>query len=560
MLEKLSIRHYALIEDAEITFDGGLTALTGETGAGKSIILGAMGLLLGDKASGEVVRTGNSSATVSGTFHFDHVPAMLADTLEAMDLELDEGDLVVSRTVRSNGRSTCSIQGTARTRAELARLGLVLIDISAQLDHQSMFLPSKQRDVLDSASGDAKELGEWKNQWKLVKELEAELERTRALVGAAKREQDYLSYAVHEIEKIPFQKGDDDEIAKQLEVIGSYEQIHDHVSLAASLLHEENEGQSLLSALREAAKETQEAADSDERLLSLASRLDSSAIECQDIYESLRDYLEGMSFSQEQLDQLQGKLSWLQRLKKRYGPTLDDVVKYHDEAKAKLEAGANGEEMLSDLESKLKQARTELLGKGRNLSSARKVAALKLGHEVEAVLRTLGMAQATFAIKVTPSEPNPYGMDDVSFEICANPGMPSRPISQVASGGELSRILLALTAVLKADDVPGTLVFDEIDSGIGGTVALAVGKELNRLKRSHQVLVITHLASIAAMADWHMVVTKRVEEGVSFSSIRAVKGEERVKEVARMLSGDASEVTLMHARQLLKSSAPEAVS
>ena len=199
MLERLAIRHYALIEDAEISLADGLSAITGETGAGKSIILGALGLLLGDKASGEVIRAGHDSATVSGTFHFDHVPQMLQDTLEEMDLELDDGDIVVSRTIRSNGRSTCSVQGTARTRAELAKLGLVLVDISAQRDHQSLFLATKQREVLDSASGDEKELEAYQSAWKELETLRSSYGELSTLVATSKREQEYLAFAVAEI-------------------------------------------------------------------------------------------------------------------------------------------------------------------------------------------------------------------------------------------------------------------------------------------------------------------------------------------------------------------------
>ncbi|MDD7202581.1 MAG: DNA repair protein RecN [Sphaerochaetaceae bacterium] len=555
MLERLAIRHYALIEDAEISFSDGLSAITGETGAGKSIILGALSLLLGDKASNEVIRAGHDCATVSGTFHFDHVPQMLQDMLDAMDLELDDGDIVVSRTVRSNGRSTCSVQGTARTRAELARLGLVLVDISAQRDHQSLFLPTKQREVLDSASGDEKELAAYQAAWKELEMLRSSYEELSSLVAASKREQDYLAFAVSEIEKIRVRPGEDEQIARQIEVIGSYEQIHDHVEEAVRRLHEDMDGNSTLEGLRAATKETAEASRSDERLVSLSSRLESCAIECQDIYETLRDYLDHMSFSQEKLDQLQGRQSYLKRLMKKYGPTLDDVIRYHAEAKSKLEAGTHGEERLAELSEKIKRSRKMLQEKALALSTARKKAAVKLGKEVEQVLQGLGMAQATFAIRVTSTECGPSGADEVSFDICANPGLESRPISQVASGGELSRILLALTAVLKADDVPGTLVFDEIDSGIGGAVAVAVGQELTRLKQSHQVIAITHLASIAAMADNQLVVSKKVEKGLSFSSIRPVEGEDRVREIARMLSGDTGEVTLMHARSLLRSSA-----
>ncbi len=556
MLERLSIRHYALIEDAEIFLADGLTVLTGETGAGKSIIMGALSLLLGDKANSDVIRTGYEYATVSGTFHFDNVPELLKDELEAMEIDLDEGDLVVSRTIRRGGRSSSSIQGSARTRLELEKLGRLLVDVSAQRDHQSLFSPSRQLKVLDDASNDEKELCAYQESWYAYQSLKVSHEELSRLVQESKRERDYLEYAVNEIEKIRLRPGEDEEITRQLAIASQYEQIHDHVSQGVRLLGADGEGSGALEALRGATKQASKAAQSDGSLATLASRLESAAIEVQDIYETLRDYLEHMSYSQEKLEKMQSRQSYLQRLKKKYGPSLDDVITFHAQAREKLEAGEHGQERLLELERQIKNSQTELSLRAKQLSAARKKSALQLEKEVENVLHDLGMAQATFSIKVQPCPLASTGSDVVSFEICANPGLEERPISQVASGGELSRILLALTAVLQAGGVPGTLVFDEIDSGIGGAVAVAVGRELSRLKKSHQVLAITHLASVAAMADTHYVVSKRVEDGLSYTSLAKVEGEEREKEIARMLTGDTGEITLMHAKSLLKSSAP----
>lgn len=553
MLEKLSIRHYALIDDAEIAFQEGLSVLTGETGAGKSIILGALSLLLGDKAESASIRNGCDSATVSALFSFASPSQALFLALKEMELEMDDGTLVISRTIRQNGRTAISIQGVLKTKTELQRLSPLLIDISAQRDHQSLFLPKKQREVLDSYAKDETELDSYASCWKRLQEQLDRKQELSSLVAASKRESDYLSYAVEEIEKAALKEGEDDEIATEVRMLSSYEQIHDHIEDAVGLLHGgEERGISSIAALQDASRDLNQALKGDQNLKSLADRLESASIECQDIYETLRDYLSEMSFSQERLDQLQGRAGEISRLKKKYGPSLEDVASYLVDAKKKLEAGESGETRLKEIDEEIAKERKVILSLGASLTLTRKKAALKMGKNIQELLHELGMEQAIFTVGITPVDPSPWGMDEITFSICANVGMESRPISMVASGGELSRILLALKAVLDSNDPVPTLVFDEVDSGIGGKVANAVGRELTLLGKSHQVLAITHLASIAAMADHHLLVEKSVEKGSSYTRIRPIVEAEREKEIARMLSGDDSEVTLAHARQLLQ--------
>jgi DNA repair protein RecN (Recombination protein N) len=554
MLEKLSIRHYALIDDAQIEFAPNLTALTGETGAGKSIIMGALGLLLGDKADNDVIRTGYDSAIVSASFSMDEPSEELLNVLHGMDIELDEGSLVLSRTIKNNGRSSITIQGIVKTRNELSLVGRCLVDISAQRDHQSLFLSSKQMDVLDSYAKDQNEIEAYTIIWNECKTLEKEKDELAGLLASANKEQDYLTFATDEIEKLNIQKNEDELISSQLKVIQSFEQIHEQLSLAVDYLHKgEDDGLGSITAMQEASKALASASKADASLLGLQERLESATIECQDIYETVRDYLDTMTFSQETLDQMQNRLSNLQRMKKKYGPSLDDVLAFYQQSKAKLEYGISGEERLSKLERQYSEKKSLLLKKAEGLSATRKKNAITLAKEVENTLHELGMGQAAFFINVERRELGPNGFDEVSFCICANPGLETRSIVEVASGGELSRIMLALKSTLEKNDHVQTLVFDEIDSGIGGTVAVEVAKQLEKLKAGHQVIVITHLASVASRADNHLVVSKYVKDGQSFTTIKAVSGESRVEEIARMLSGDStSVVSLEHARQLLR--------
>ncbi|KAF5044372.1 DNA repair protein RecN [anaerobic digester metagenome] len=554
MLERLEIHHYALIEDSVIEFPGGFSVITGETGAGKSILLGALTLLLGEKTEVQSIRSGCDSATVSASFHIaEPMGAHLASYLAKEELELEDDTLVASRTIKSNGRSSITIQGRLATRSELALITAELLDISAQRDHQSLLSTSHQLSVLDSFGSCGAEKSAYKSAYEQYQSLKAELERVQADLEAAKREMDYLSYAVDEIEKVNPKPMEDEEIANQVQVIASFEHIHEALSQAVSLLHGNDQGLSTLALLHQVKTQLDLAGKADPSLQTLGERLESSTIEIEDIYESVRDYLNGMAYSEEELDRLQGRLAQLQRLKKKYGPNLEAVQAFLAKSKEKLSLSEQGEIVLSKLEKQIKLAYGTLLEQARALQDKRKASALLLSGEVEEKLRTLGMKEAVFSIAFTQTSPTASGIDEVSFQICANPGLEMRSIKDVASGGELSRIMLAVKTSLAQSDAIPTLIFDEVDAGIGGSVALSVAEQLKNLARTHQVIVITHLASIASKADHHLVVSKEIRNAMSYSTISPVKGEQRQREIARMLSGDdTSQESLGHARKLLE--------
>jgi DNA repair protein RecN (Recombination protein N) len=554
MLERLEIHHYALIEDSVIEFPGGFSVITGETGAGKSILLGALTLLLGEKTEVQSIRSGCDSATVSASFHIaEPMGAHLASYLAKEELELEDDTLVASRTIKSNGRSSITIQGRLATRSELALITAELLDISAQRDHQSLLSTSHQLSVLDSFGSCGAEKSAYKSAYDQYQSLKAELERVQADLEAAKREMDYLSYAVDEIEKVNPKPMEDEEIANQVQVIASFEHIHEALSQAVSLLHGNDQGLSTLALLHQVKTQLALAGKADPSLQTLGERLESSTIEIEDIYESVRDYLNGMAYSEEELDRLQGRLAQLQRLKKKYGPNLEAVQVFLAKSKEKLSLSEQGEIVLSKLEKQIKLAYGTLLEQARALQDKRKASALLLSGEVEEKLRTLGMKEAVFSIAFTQTSPTASGIDEVSFQICANPGLEMRSIKDVASGGELSRIMLAVKTSLAQSDAIPTLIFDEVDAGIGGSVALSVAEQLKNLARTHQVIVITHLASIASKADHHLVVSKEIRNAMSYSTISPVKGEQRQREIARMLSGDdTSQESLGHARKLLE--------
>ncbi len=553
MLERLEIHHYALIDDVTIDFGAGFSVITGETGAGKSIILGALALLLGEKSDVQAIRSGCESATVTATFFLgENIPPVIERYLAENALALDEGCLLLSRTVKINGRSSASIQGRAATRGDLTLLGEELLDISAQRDHQSLLSSANQLLVLDAFGNCHEEKQRYQQLFREAQALSQERQQLKKRLLESVREAEFLKFAVDEISKANAQIGEDDELVEKIRTISSFEQIHESLKMATTLLHGSDSGSSLLGSLHQAGKQIGTASKSDPSLSEFHQRLESASIELEDIYESLRDYLSSMSFSQFELDQLQGRLALLQRLKKKYGHSLEAMLAFKEESEEKLLQSEMGEDLLLELEKKLERTEAAMHKAATLLTDARKRAALILQKEIEETLRTLGMKQALFTIEVQEVPPSVSGADSIAFMICANPGLESRPIKDVASGGELSRIMLALKTTLSHHDRVETLVFDEVDAGIGGSVALSVAKQLKRLSKSHQVLVITHLASIASAADAHLVVSKEVSDGMSFSHIQRVEGVRREQEIARMLSGDeASEVSLFHAKQML---------
>jgi len=552
MLDRLQIHNYALIEDRHIEFEEGFTVITGETGAGKSIILGALSMLMGEKVESHVIRSGADSATVNASFTFEGgANEKIQRFLAERDIDLGDDELLLSRTIRSNGRSSALLQGRMVPRSDLGELASRLFEISAQKDHQSLLKSEAQRDALDRSGECLEERAVYQEQWSRLQLLKKELIERKALFEAALREEEFLRFAEEELNAINPKEGEDELLKEEIHRLSSFEQIYESLSRSSSLLHS-FETSSVAAALRNASRELEPAVKADRSLESLANRLEESAIEIQDIYESLRDHLSSLTFSEEELDRLQGRLAQIQRLKKKYGPSLERVLKFREEIAEKLSMREDGEIQLSKLEKKIGEQESLLLSAGGALRAKRKEAAAHLSRNVENRLRTLGMKEAVFEIRFKEIPPTVHGLDEISFMVCANPGLDLHPIEEVASGGELSRIMLALRVTLAQQDELPTLIFDEVDAGIGGAVAVSVAKELAELGKTHQVIVITHLASIASRADVHLTVSKVIESGMSHSRIRRVENEERVREIARMLSGDsASDESLTHARLLL---------
>ncbi len=549
MLERLEVRNYVLIKSLVMEFPDGFAVLTGETGSGKSIILGALGLVLGEKARADIVRQGEKEAHVEALFSYRSGGEVEA-YLKSCGLDSEDGGLFIQRIVRSSGRSIMSVNGYSVSREQLEELGRMLVDVSSQHAHQSLLRPSVQLSLLDKAAKTGELLASYRKAYEAYNEALAESARLVEENEKAGREADYIRFCLDEIEKADVKPGEDDELADELRRISQSGMLTEELDEALELMRGGSQS-GALSTLNHALNAVRKAMKADPSLESYAGRIESASIEIEDIAASLGDYLSGLSFSEDELEEKNARLSLLQRMKKKYGGSLEAVLSKRDEFRSALETIENFEDLLKENAKKVVRCREEMNALGSKLTGMRTRCASALEKSIMDKLSGLGLRNACFRIAVGGREASPSGFDDVVFLLAANRGEKEGPISQVASGGELSRIMLAVKSALSAEDEVETLLFDEIDSGLGGTVANSVAKELETLSRSHQVIAISHLAQIAAKAGTHFLVNKTEEGDRTVSTIGEISGEERVDEIARLLSGEVGKLSREHARSLL---------
>ena len=545
MLESLHVRNYVLIDSLDLDFSDGFTVITGETGSGKSIILGALSLLLGQKADKEAVRKGSEMAEVSGTFSIGSSEVL--SWCNDHEIEVEDNTLVLRRVIRSNGRSTYSVNGTALNRSEGEELGMLLVDVSSQHAHQSLMKNDVLRKVLDEASSSLEALDSYRASYKELMETEDKLKQTKELMERSSEEADYMKYCLSELENADLKVGEEEELKEKLSLQASSEYIAENLSSV------QDELTSAQSSLSEALSYIRKAEKKDPSLLQYSERLESQSIETEDIFESIRDYLSSMSFSETEIEMMNQRISLIQRMKRRFGGSVEAAIEQRENFREKLELISDSSDVISSLEKKMDKLSKEVEDKAQKLTSLRKKGATAFSKHIEEKLHRLGMEASVFTIAVTPlSSPGPYGKDKIEYLISANKGEKTSLIQETSSGGELSRLMLAMKTSMEGSGSVDTMLFDEVDAGIGGRVATCVAKELRQLSQSKQVITITHLSQIASKADRHYKVYKYEENGRTISHIKLLDGEERVRELARILSGDESEISLEHARKMLE--------
>ena len=545
MLENLHVKNYVLIDNLDLDFSEGFTCITGETGSGKTIILGALSLLLGQKADKETVRKGAEFAEISGLFSIKS--KAIIDWLNEHNIELEDDTILIKRVIKENGRSLYTVNGCSITRVEGEELGVLLVDVSSQHAHQSLMRNETLREMVDEASDSCSLLDEYRGVYQEYRSKEKELEELNTLIAKSAEESDYMRFCLNELEKADLKIGEEEELKESISLISSSE------FLANSMANAEEALKNITASINESLSYFHKAEKKDPKLVDYSNRLESISIESEDILESIRDYVDSISFSEYELQEKNDRLAVIQRIKRRFGGSIEKAIETRDEYSEKLKKCENGEGLVKELEKRVDELREKTEDLSFKLSDIRRNGAKKLASEIESNLHKLGMQSALMDIKIEDTGVlSLYGRDKISFMIAANKGEKFSDIQNTASGGELSRLMLALKVSLKSAGAIDTLLFDEIDSGIGGTVANNVSDELKDLSKTHQVVAITHLPQIAAKADKHFLVFKEEKDGRTISHIRKIEGEDRVKEIARLLSGELSDISLKHARALLE--------
>jgi DNA repair protein RecN (Recombination protein N) len=551
MLTELRIRDYAVIDRLTLSLAPGLNALTGETGAGKSIIVGALSLLLGERASADVVRTGADRAEIEGVFDIAANTAV-QEALAQHGLEPEDGLLILRREIAAGGRGRVWINGTAATVALLGELGAYLVDLHGQHEHQSLLQPRQQRALLDAWSDALPLAAEVQRQHARVRDARAALGEFDARVRESEQRADFLRFQLEEIDRAKLKPGEEEELereSRRLEHAGELAGLAD--ALHAELYATET---SVAARLTEVRRQLEQLVRIDPALAEWQEVVQNALYGLEELGREMGGYATGVEHDPARLDELRRRQDTLFRLKRKYGPDLEDVIQTGDNARTEL-ARLDGSSLDRDrLERELADAEKALRAAAARLSAARARGGGQLAGEIAAVLPELGMAAARFVIELTPlPEIAAAGAEDVEFRIAVNAGFEPRALSRVASGGELSRVMLALkTSLARLDGIP-TLVFDEVDAGIGGRVAVQVGEKLARVAADHQVFVITHLPQIASRADHHLLVQKTDRSGITATTVEPLTGDVRVRELARLLGGDPeSGASLDHARELLQ--------
>jgi DNA repair protein RecN (Recombination protein N) len=564
VLSELRLENYAVIDNVAVEFAPGLNLLTGETGAGKSILIDALALLLGEKASPEVIRAGAEKAVVAAVFEVEGAAEkQVSHILETNGLDTEDGSIILRRELAAGGKGRVFVNNQAATVAVLRQLAPYFAIVHAQNETLRTFDGTARLALLDTFAATqldpvASAYQSWSKIRLRITELESdEQDRLRLL--------DLWRFQQCEISDARLQPGEDERLETEKRVLANAEKIHTAAMNAFDLLYEGESSTS--SSLRSAQRQVEELARYEPKFHDAVQALEAARISVEDVGATLRDYAGGIQASPEHLAEVEDRLALIDRLKRKYATTLDEVIAFGEEVSRKLSETENKDEILRELRQQLAAAGETYLHAAREVSKKRYEAARKLERRVEAEINDLAMkSQFRIDVSGTDEEGNwkESGFDDVVYLIATNPGDPRRPLEEIASGGEMSRVMLALKTAVESTQssrrrspaAQRTLVFDEIDTGIGGRAAEAVGKKLKELSRANQVLCVTHLPQIATFADHHYVIEKKESAGRSRTSVRRISGEERTEEIARMLSGaKLTESSLKHAEQMLKANA-----
>jgi len=552
MLTSLSIRHFAIIDRLDLEFGDGLNVLTGETGAGKSIIMDALNVILGGRAGTEMVRGGQPRAIVDAVFDMSDSPELAAFVAER-GFDIEEGQLLLSREIAAGGKSTARVCGRPSTVSQLKEIGDWLVDLHGQHEHQSLLSVPRHLDILDEWGG--RDIVKLRSDVAAAYQELARLRRERAALEADARERAHLidlyAFQVREIEEAKLELGEDEELAADSRRLANAQRLAEAATAAAAALDGEDGG-GLLSSLAAPMRALEDAAALDDKLAPLVETINSARFELEEAAHDLVRYQDSIEINPERQEQIEERLEAVRSLKRKYGDSIEEVLEYGRQTAAKLDKLSNSEERGQELDTEIQKADERLRELCAQLSARRRKLAEEFASIVLSELRDLAMEKTRFAVQIETGEPTAKGTDRVEFVIAPNPGEPLRPLAKIASGGEISRVMLAIKSALARQEPLPTMVFDEIDVGVGGRTGSVIADKLAAISRQAQVLCITHLPQIASRGRSHYYIEKQVVDDRTIVCVSPLSPDERVDELARMLAGsEVTETVRQHAREML---------
>ena len=552
MLSLLHIENIAVISQADITFDQGFNVLTGETGAGKSIVIDSIGAIMGERTSRDLIRTGAKTARVSALFR--DLPPL--PWFEEQGAGPDEnGELLIERSIQADGKNVCRVNGRPLLVTQLRELGQQLVNVHGQHDGQQLLDEERHLGYLDSFGRTQDGLSAFTAAYAQVRDLRREKEKLQMDDGEKARRLDTLTYQIEELEKAQLQEGEDEELSQRREVLRNAERLTDAVDGAWQALTGGEDGEGAVSLLMEAGNRLAQGGRYSEGLRELSEKAEQLRCDADDLAELVRDLRGTLDFYPGELDEIEERLDRLYRLKKKYGGTVAEMLAYLDRCREELDAIQFSEDRINRLDKELEKALARAVKAGGELSARRHKAAQELAKRIQSELTQLDMPKVRFQVEFAPKDApdgmDATGMDTVRFLMSANVGEALKPINKIASGGELSRIMLALKNVLAETEQVSTLIFDEVDTGVSGRAAVKVARKLFEVSKGRQVLCVTHLPQIAAMGDVHFSVEKGEADGRTFTRVERLDRPRRREELARLSGGQATAVMLEGAEELL---------
>lgn len=552
MLSNLQIENIAVIKSASIDFENGFNVMTGETGAGKSIVIDSLNAILGERTSRELIRSGADSASVCA--EFQNVGDNVKNELEKLGIEKDD-TLIVSRKLTPDGKNVCRINGMPATVSMLKALGVQLVNIHGQLDNQSLLSPETHCSFIDKLAGSGRELKEFKELYSLYIKKENELKSLNTDVNEKNRRLDILNYQIEEIQKADIRPGEKDELTEKLGFLRNAEKVLDLLHTAYAALNGDGEMPGAADVAADAASKLLSAADYSSDFTETANGVNDAAMNLSAYTEELRDKIYSLDYDPNETERAEERLDVIYRLSQKYGDSEEDILVYLENAEKERDALSFSDERAEQLRAETEKAYNEALAAAKKLSEIRIEAGKKFSADVERELAFLDMPSVKFIVNDSAGELYENGIDNIEFLLSANAGEEPKPLSKIASGGELSRIMLAIKCVLSELDDIDTLIFDEIDSGVSGRAALKIAAKMKELSKTHQVICVTHLAQIAAFADEHKLISKEEKDGRTYTCIASLDYNGRKYELARIMGGLTVTQSILNSAEELLSSA-----